>query len=492
MIAEAASTSAAATAPPPDSGGRENAATDQQPPSDWIRLLRFFYARSSVANHYLRRRIRAPGIACGIVIVITALFCMGRQSGPVFQIFSLTIGVTAVAFAGAFFRRARLHATRSLPHHGTVGEKIRYMVRVENLGRRRLDHAWLAETAPDPRPATAQFAHAREPVEHLRNPFDRLFLYYRWRWLITRLRRFQGGQSASVLRIPAGETTTAWVELTPVRRGVFPLDDLRILLPDPLGVFQRCRRIPARPATLTVLPRRYRLPVLDLPGEARFQVGGDTATRTTGSSGEFLSLREYRPGDPLRLIHWKSWARTGKPIVREIEDTFFPRHGLVLDTFVPPGGELCFEEAVSIAASFTSTIERSECLLDLMFLHGHAHRFTAGRGIARAEKMLEVLAAAEIEPHGDFPALLRLVLSHRDDLASCLCLMVGWDDQRASFVRDLLRGGVSPVVLAVFPTEDSANTAANHSPPNVPFLPLVAGHIEPGLHQLPQLLATAG
>lgn len=338
MNSQAASITEAPPPAAPDTGDGKPAAARRQPSPEWVRLLRFFYARSSTANYFLRRRIRTPGIACGIIIVVTALFSMGRQSGPVFQIFSLTLGLSGVALISTLFRRARLRARRSLPHHGTVGKHIRYMIRLENLGRRRLEHAWLAETAPDPRPSTAQFAAAREPAEHLRNPFDRLFLYYRWRWLVGHLRRFHGGESAEALHVEPGETTTVWMELTPRRRGVFPLDDLRVLLPDPLGVLQRCRRVPARPDTLTVLPRRYRLPVLDLPGEARFQLGGDTASRTKGASGEFISLRDYRPGDPMRLIHWKSWARTGKPIVREIEDTFFPRHGLVLDTFAPPAG----------------------------------------------------------------------------------------------------------------------------------------------------------
>ena len=108
---------------------------------------------------------------------------------------------------------------------------------------------------------------------------------------------------------------------------------------------------------------------------------------------------------------------------------------------------------------------------------------------AMVDMLALVLGAAEIDPRPDFPALLRLILSHRDDLASCLCVMVGWDAARASFVRDLLRNDVSPLVLAVFPTEPLANTAARQYPPAVPFLPLVAGQIQSGLHQLPRLLA---
>ena len=58
---------------------------------------------------------------------------------------------------------------------------------------------------------------------------------------------------------------------------------------------------------------------------------------SVGESEEFVSLRDYRRGDPMRHIHWKSWAKTGKPIVKEFQDEFFVRHALILDTFA--GGE---------------------------------------------------------------------------------------------------------------------------------------------------------
>lgn len=464
-------------------------ATGRPPaPSGWLRALHFSYARSSQLNYFVARRIRPPGIACAVVIMISALFSVGNPGPPVFQLFSLTLGLVVAGAVVAFLRRARLHATRVLPRHATAGQPLRYPVRVENLGRHRLRHAWLSETVPDPRPDATHFAAAPEPGERQRNPFDRLFLYYRWRWQLARRRAFEGGESPAPFEVAAGATATTWVELTPRRRGVVPLRDLRVLLPDPLGLFQRCRRVAAPAATLTVLPRRYPLPAIDLPGMPRFQLGGETASRTVGASDEFIGLREYRPGDPLRLIHWRSWARTGRPIVRELEDTFFPRHGLVLDTFPAPGHDAAFEEAVSVAASFASTVDRSECLLDLMFLQGKAHRFTAGRGVARAEKMLEVLAAAQPDPQPEFHRLARLVLLHRDDLGTCLCVLVGWDDARADFVRTLVRGGLAPLVLVIAP----AGTTPDTSRAAAPTLTLATGRIEQDLRRLPGLLAGQG
>src|SRR3970282_2553914 len=109
-------------------------------------------------------------------------------------------------------------------------------------------------------------------------------------------------------------------------------------------------------ARVVALPRRYRLPRLVLPGRRKHQPGGVALATSVGASEEFLALREYRPGDPLQHIHWKSFARTGRPIVKEFQDEFFERHALVLDTFSHAGGEAAFEEAVSIAASVLYTL----------------------------------------------------------------------------------------------------------------------------------------
>jgi hypothetical protein len=85
-------------------------------------------------------------------------------------------------------------------------------------------------------------------------------------------------------------------------------------------------------ARVIALPKRYRIPPLALPGARKFQQGGVSLSASIGDSEEFLSLRDYRPGDPLQRLHWKSFARTGKPIVKEYQDEFFERHALVLDT----------------------------------------------------------------------------------------------------------------------------------------------------------------
>ena len=420
------------------------------------KLLHASYFRGAGMHFFLARRLRPTGIALIIVLVLGSVLGVGHSRDSVYQIFSLAFGMGGIGVVWAFFRKAEVELRREPPAHATAGETVRFSIRVRNVGRRRLRRAWLAETPPDARPPLAEFLDRREPGEENRNGFDRVLAYYRWQWLMNRRRLFDGGASLDEIDLKPGESTRITMEITPLRRGVIRLHDARILLPDPFGLVQRCRRAGGPAATLTVLPKRYLLPPVGLPGSSRFQLGGDAANNATGNSGEFVGLRDYRPGDPLRQIHWKSWARTGRPIVKELEDNFFPRYGLVLDTFPAAGDDTLFEDGVSVAASFAVGIDTRESLLDLMFIRDEAHLVTVGRGFARAEKLLEVLAAVEADGTADFDTLARLVLRHRDELTSCVVIFCGWCEVRSSFLRTLQRGGIicAPIIIGHGPRPD--------------------------------------
>jgi len=62
-----------------------------------------------------------------------------------------------------------------------------------------------------------------------------------------------------------------------------------------------------------------------------------------------MVLRDYRQGDAMNQIHWKSFARHGKLIVKEYQDKYFVRIVLVLDANANNLVEELFETAVSVA-----------------------------------------------------------------------------------------------------------------------------------------------
>jgi uncharacterized protein (DUF58 family) len=220
--------------------------------------------------------------------------------------------------------------------------------------------------------------------------------------------------------------------------------------PDPLGLVRAVATVPL-PQSVLILPRRYPVASIALPGTAKYQEGGVALASSVGQSDEYVALRDYRHGDPLRHIHWRSWARVGHPVVKEFEDEFFVRHALVLDTFTDPMHGEVFEEAVSVAASFACALPTQESLLDLLFIGPQSYCFTAGRGVAHVEQMLEVLASVRACTDQPFRALEHLVLSHVKAVSGCICVLVAWDEERRNFVEKLRGLGLPLRALVIVP-----------------------------------------
>jgi uncharacterized protein (DUF58 family) len=339
------------------------------------------------------------------------------------------------------------------------------------------------EDLADPRPTLQEFLRSPEPGEERRNIFDRQLGYYRWLWLVSQ-RTVGHSKAASVAFCPPKGRVSVPIELTPVRRGVLRLEGMTFGAPDPFGLFRSLHR-QKLPQSLLVLPKRYWLPPIALPGSRKYQRGGVTLASSVGESEEFISLRDYRPGDALKHIHWRSWARVGKPIVKEFQDEYFVRHALVLDTFSTLSRHEGFEEAVSVAASFACTLQTQESLLDLMFVGAEAYCFTAGRGLAHTEQMLEVLAGVSLCPDRPFSALRELVFRHLQGISGCIFVFIEWDRERLEFIRELQGLGIPVMVLVVAEARDAKAIEASLRGPNgVPAQVLEVGKVQEGLAKL--------
>jgi hypothetical protein len=237
-------------------------------------------------------------------------------------------------------------------------------------------------------------------------------------------------------------------------RGTYPLPEAqmdRFAMEFTLGYVEPVEEV----AILTAQEHNHPLEELNpcaslaMPGPARYQQGGVGLASSVGQSEEFVSLRDYRRGDPLRHIHWRSWAKVGRPIVKEFEDEYFVRHALVPDTFSDLPQSEAFEEAVSVAASFACALPTQESLLDLLFVGAQAYCFTTGRGVAQADHMLEILASVRLCTDKPFQTLETLVLNHARMVSGCVCVFLAWDEARRRFVEKLKAVDVPVLVVLI-------------------------------------------
>ncbi|MGA5300717.1 DUF58 domain-containing protein [Nucisporomicrobium flavum] len=279
----------------------------------------------------------------------------------------------AAAYVGR--SRYKLACTRSLePGRAPVGSSARVILRLQNMSRLPTGTLLLEDRLP--------YALGSRP-----------------RVVLERL----GAHTAS---------SVAYTVRADVR-GRYPVGPLVIRLTDPFGLCELTRSFPSVDR-LTVIPQVVPLPSVRLAGE--YAGTGDSRARSVAVHGEDdAATREYRRGDDLRRVHWRSTARTGELMVRREEQPWESRATVVLDTrqhaHRGEGPTSSFEWAVSATASIAVHLRQA----------GYKLRLVTGTGIdldateAGGEgAILDTLADVKLSPTGDISVLVDAVRRRSD------------------------------------------------------------------------------
>jgi len=424
------------------------------------RLLHFIFGLFNAVKSWTTRRFTTAGWMVVFGLVASAVIGLDTKQTMAYQAFTFLLSLLLFSMLWGLFFRSRFTGRRKLPRFGSVGEPLVYRIVIENKSSKRQVGLSLFENVADPHPTLKDFIETTEPWEKTRNLFDKTVGYHKWVWLLSR-KQIATFSEHRLSSLPVRGEQEVRVEIIPKRRGYLRFTGMAVARPDPFGLFKSLVTIPEA-QSLLILPRRYSVPPIQLPGSRKYQPGGVALTSNVGDTEEFHSLREYRPGDPLRKIYWKGWAKMDKPIVKEYQDEFFVRHALILDTFQEREYSESLEEAVSVAASFVCTIETHESLLDLMFVGTEAYCFTSGRGLAHVDKLLEILASVQGCQEKSFRDLSHLALQRSALLSGCICILLSWDEEKQDLVGRL-QGLRIPILVLVI-REEQAESALDPGP----------------------------
>jgi uncharacterized protein (DUF58 family) len=212
----------------------------------------------------------------------------------------------------------------------------------------------------------------------------------------------------TVDRIGPGQHRTVRYPVRSDARGRYRIGPLRLRLADPFGLVELTRSFTAVDR-LTVVPATQPLPAVRLGGA--WDSGGESVSRTVAIRGDDdAATREYRHGDDLRKVHWRSTARVGKLMVRREERPWQSRATLLLDTrgqaHRGDGPGSSFEWAVSAVASVGVHAARQGYSVHLLTDSGPA---VAGANLADDGVLLDYLAEVTNSRHGGLdPAISAL------------------------------------------------------------------------------------
>ena len=243
-------------------------------------------------------------------------------------------------------------------------------------------------------------------------------------------------------------------------RGHYRVGPLSVRLTDPFGLCELTRSFSST-ADLVVTPVVEQLPSVRLGGD--WAGGGDATARSVAVSGtDDAAPREYRHGDDLRKVHWRSTARTGELMVRREEQPFQSRATLLLDgrgeAHRGDGPGSSYEWVVSAAASIAVALARSGYLLRLIDDTGLD---VVSEGVATTEAtVLDALAGVTTHAGRDLaPAVERL---RRTGVDGVLIGLFGRLDPQDAERLSRLRHGSATCLAVLLDTPSWAPGRAAH------------------------------
>jgi uncharacterized protein (DUF58 family) len=189
-----------------------------------------------------------------------------------------------------------------------------------------------------------------------------------------------------------GRSATITYPLRPALRGAHRIGPLTATSTDPLGLAQFATEL-AAPTTLLVVPR-----VVGLQGLPPAMGSGEgtpgAALSHQGQGASDVLVRQYRVGDELRRVHWRSTARYDELMVRLEERPWRGGTTLLLDrrdaAHRGRGAASSLEYAVSLAASaYAHLVARGE---PVTMVTEDGTQLTAPGAATDTESVLDVLA----------------------------------------------------------------------------------------------------
>ena len=188
--------------------------------------------------------------------------------------------------------------------------------------------------------------------------------------------------------------------LSAVRRGRYLFLEVRAVLEDAFGL-QRAEIPLAAPWTLLVHPRLVELDRLFSEGGTYAQDGRRLLLRRP-SGFDLHSVRDYEQGESLRKVHWRSTAKRGELMVKELEDAPRDEVAIVLDGNATAVVGDSFDVQVRAAGSLLLAQARRGRRAVLMVNGAHRTVQRVHSYETDWRQAYDLLAAAE--PDGDAPA----------------------------------------------------------------------------------------
>ena len=315
----------------------------------------------------MRRRyhVHPPGLLYLVLVVVVGAAAANRPSNLLIWVFAAMLA--GVLLSGVLSGQPLMgvHAERSVPRTGRVGEPVVVRYAIRNGSRLFPLFALFVRELRPARPVPAFLQH-----------------------------------------VGPRETAIAESMHAAERRGPMRFGSFRVETVFPFGLVKKSVRFDAESECL-VLPRTERLRRGTLAALAGGSLPGPSTTGRAGAGSDFLGIREYRPGDSLRHVAWRRSAAGGGLAVVERSVDAPRRLRVAIDLRRPTaalridpagrGARDLEEDAIVLAASILAEAQREGFETRLCVLGLPSPEMPVRRGHWHLQRELAVLAALDLD-----------------------------------------------------------------------------------------------
>jgi uncharacterized protein (DUF58 family) len=247
-------------------------------------------------------------------------------------------------------------------------------------------------------------------------------------------------------KLRGGERGTRAYRLPTKQRGIFDVQPVEVTRRDAFELFRLSRKH-GYPERIWVYPRVLGFRTLPA-GQTRHLEGPSSDTSPQGNI-TFHRLREYVPGDDLRLVHWRSSAHAGQLLVKHNVDTSQPFTVVIFDQRPSLYTEESFEHAVDVVASVLVSSSANKAPVELRLTDGTV---LGGPRVRDVTPLIDHMTGVQPDPNGSLePHLLTLRRTHKGTTLVVVTGELSLDD--LPYVAALRRRFDRLVVISVDPEQ---------------------------------------
>ena len=380
------------------------------------------------------RLARPSGTTTRGTLAIVLLLGGGIAAAPAVVVLGL-VGLVIMTVHGLWSRRGLRHVEyrRILATHRVLwGDSLPFSIEIWN--RKRLPLAWIEaeDTLRPGLPITERPLEADDRADRLLNTWT----------------------------LGSFERVSRRYHVVAARRGVFELGPVQLRVGDLFGNEAATGQYEARDSFLVrprIVPVRERFVRQRWDGDLRARHG------LVENPALFAGVREYRPGDSLRRLHWKATARMGQPLSRRFEPARERDVMIVLDIleggprrFSTAGEDEQLEGLCVIAGSIAHSLERSGTSFGLAAagFSGSIRPFAylaPSEAVGQLGRVLDLLARLSSVPSAEFDALLIAMVRFLRPGTTILVLSGRAPTHDLPALRRLVRSGFPILVVACGP-----------------------------------------